>query len=90
MEYNKLQSNYNAVDSEVFYFKKQFPVQRNMTVQKCTIINGLRREKTCLRGFANNKRTDQPAHSRRLISAFVIRVLESIISQLATSEVLIF
>ena len=26
-----------------------------------------------LRGFANNKGTDQPAHSRRLISAFVIR-----------------
>ena len=26
-----------------------------------------------LRGFANNKGTDQPAHPRRLISAFVIR-----------------
>ena len=37
-------------------------------------VLGLRREK----GFANNKGTDQPAHSRRLISAFVNRILESI------------
>ena len=36
---------------------------------------GPRREKTCLRGFANNTGTDQPAHPRSLINAFVIRVL---------------
>ena len=36
-------------------------------------INGPRREKTCLRGFANNTGADQPAHTRSLISAFVIR-----------------
>ena len=35
--------------------------------------NGPRREKTCLRGFANNTGADQPAHPRSLISAFVIR-----------------
>ena len=29
-------------------------------------------------GFANNKDADQPAHSRSLVSAFVIRVLESV------------
>ena len=34
--------------------------------------------------FANNKGADQPMHS--LISAFVIRLLESIISKFATSE----
>ena len=45
------------------------------------------REKTCLRGFANNKGADQPAHSPSLISAFVIPVLESIISRLAMSEI---
>ena len=33
------------------------------------------------------QRADQPAHPRRLISAFVIRLLESIISKLATSEI---
>ena len=32
--------------------------------------------------FANNKGTDQPAHSCSLVSAFVTRSLESIISKL--------
>ena len=52
--------------------------------------NGPRREKTCLRWFANNKGADQPAHTRSLISAFVIRFLESTIYDLATSEISIF
>ena len=51
---------------------------------------GPRREKTCLRGFATNTGADQPAHPRSLISAFVIRLLESIISRLATSEISLF
>ena len=51
---------------------------------------GPRREKTCLRGFANNKGADQPAHPRSLISAFVIPLLKSIISRLATSEISLF
>ena len=51
------------------------------------LSNGPRREKTCLRGFANNKGADQPAHPCSLISAFVIYLLESIISRLATSEI---
>ena len=46
---------------------------------------GPRREKTCLRRFANNKDADQ-----RLISALVIRFWQSTISKLATSEVSIF
>ena len=55
-----------------------------------SFLYGPRHDKTCLRGFANNKGADQPAHPRRLISAFVIRLLESIISELATSEISIF
>ena len=51
---------------------------------------GPRHEKTCLRGFANNKGADQPAHPRRLISAFVIHYLESIISKIATDEISVF
>ena len=47
---------------------------------------GPRREKPCLPWFANNKGPDQPAHPHSLISAFVIRLLESIIYRLATSE----
>ena len=54
------------------------------------LLNGPRREKTCLRGFTNNKGADQPAHLRRLISAFVIRFLESNISKLAPSKISIF
>ena len=64
----------------------------NFLSTRCTIISiyGPRRDKTCLWGVANNKGADQPAHPRRLISAFVIRFLESIISKLATSEISIF
>ena len=51
---------------------------------------GPRCDKTCLWGFANNKIADQPAHPPSLVSAFVIRVLESIISKLATSKFSIF
>ena len=40
-------------------------------------------------GFAN-KDADKPADSCRLINAFVVRFLESIISKLATSETPIF
>ena len=41
-------------------------------------------------GVANNTGADQPAHLRSLISAFVIRFLESIICKLAAGEVSIF
>ena len=34
----------------------------------------------CLMSYANNKGADQPAHPRSLISAFVVRCLDSIIS----------
>ena len=37
-------------------------------------------------GFAKNKGADRPAHPFILISAFVIRLLESIISRLATGN----
>ena len=50
----------------------------------------VRREKTCLWWFANNKGADQPAHPHSLIIAFVIRVLVSIISRFAMSKISIF
>ena len=49
-----------------------------------------RREKNCLRGFANNTGADQPAHPLSLISAFVIRFPESFICKLASGEISIF
>ena len=35
-------------------------------------------EKICLMSYANNKGADQPAHPISLISAFVVRCLDSI------------
>ena len=46
--------------------------------------------RTCLQGFVNNKGLDQPSHLCSLISAFIIHLLNSIISRLATSEISIF
>ena len=46
-------------------------------------------EEKRLRGIGN-KGADQPVHWPSLISPFVIRLLESIISKLAASEILIF
>ena len=37
--------------------------------------------------YANNKGVDQPAHPRSLISAFVVRCLDSIIPLLAIAEI---
>ena len=37
--------------------------------------------------YANNKGTDQPAQPRSLISAFVVRCLDSIISLVSISEI---
>ena len=37
-------------------------------------------EKMCLMSYVNNKGADHPAHPRSLISAFVVRCLDSIIS----------
>ena len=41
----------------------------------------------CLTPYANNKGADQPAHPRSLISAFVVRSLDSIISLVSRSEI---
>ena len=59
-------------------------------IYNCRIVPcqyGPRREKTCLRGFANNTGADQPAHPCILISASVIRLSKRIISRLASSEI---
>ena len=48
---------------------------------------GLDTRKTCLGGFVNNKGADQPVHPCSLINAFVISLLENIISKFATSKI---
>ena len=42
----------------------------------------------CLMPYANNKGADQPAHPRSLISAFVVRCLDSIIYLDSLTEIL--
>ena len=49
--------------------------------------NELGHEKMCLMSYANNKGADQPAHPRSLISAFVVRCLNSIISLDSIAEI---
>ena len=44
-------------------------------------------EKMCLMSYANNKGADQLAHPRSLISAFVVRCLDSIISLDSIAEI---
>ena len=44
-------------------------------------------EKTCLMSYANNKGTDQPAHPRSLISAFVVRCLDSVMSLVSVTKI---
>ena len=62
--------------------------------QHFCLINGPRRDKICLRWFANNKGADQPAHLCSLINAFVVHLLLldsiKILSKFATSEISIF
>ena len=56
----------------------------------CQLPYGPRCEKTCLRGFANDKDADQPVHPRSLISVFVICFSESNIPKLATNKISMF
>ena len=60
----------------------EWPLKTGFTV---IIPYGPRREKTCLQRLAKNKSADQHAYPSSLISAFVIHLLECIISRLATS-----
>ena len=41
----------------------------------------------CLMSYANNKGADQPAHPRSLISAFVVRCLDSVMSLLSVTKI---
>ena len=51
------------------------------------IVNEPGHEKMCLMPYANNKGADQPAHPCSLISAFVVRWLDSIISLDSIAEI---
>ena len=44
-------------------------------------------EKTCLLSYANYKGADQPAHPRSLISAFVFRCLDRVMSIVSVTKI---
>ena len=44
-------------------------------------------EKTCLMSFANKKGADQPALPRSLISAFIVRCLDSVMSLVSVIKI---
>ena len=44
-------------------------------------------DKTCLMSYANNKGADQPAHPRSLISAFVVRCLDNVMSLVSVTKI---
>ena len=50
------------------------------------LLHGQGHAKTCLMPLTKNKGADQPAHSRSLISTFVVRCLDSMICILAISK----
>ena len=45
-------------------------------------------EKTCLVSYANNKGADQLAHPRSLISAFIVRCLDSVMFLVSVTKIL--
>ena len=53
--------------------------------QSILVLYGPRREKTCLRGFANNTRADQPAQSDQRLCYSLFGKYH--ICKLATSEI---
>ena len=71
------------------YFKiisLPFIVSDQLILCRSTLI-GPGRAKTCLMTYANSKGADQPVRPRSLISAFVVRSLDSIISLVSRSEI---
>ena len=44
-------------------------------------------EKTCFMSYTNNKGADQPAHPGSLISAFVVRCLDRVMSLVSVTQI---
>ena len=77
----------SALSIKIFSHRNTYSVAYKIICQVIRLVSyGPRCEKTYLQRFANNKGPDEPVHSRSLISAFVIRLMESIISKFAASK----
>ena len=51
------------------------------------LMNWLKWATSLFMPYVNNKGADQPAHRRSLISAFIVRFLDSIVSLVPVSEI---
>ena len=71
----------------IFFHCSSFPVLESGEQQPHPVNYEPGHEKMCLMSYANNKEADQPAHPRSLISAFVVRCLDSIISLDSIAEI---
>ena len=70
--------------SEIVYIYSNFMANIHTCIRN---TNEPGHEKMCLMSNANYKGADQPAHPRSLISAFVVRCLDSIISLDSIAEI---
>ena len=64
-------------DNSFYIFQVRFNHFNILLVMRSFIISEPRREKPCFMSYANNKDADQPVHLSNLISAFVVRCLDS-------------
>ena len=71
----------NPQNAEITYTpEKKFSLLNKSENATCKLfVSEPGAEKTCLMSYANNKGADQPAHSRSLISIFVVRCLDSML-----------
>ena len=78
-------SIFSLKDKVLFYFGYKNQKHSQKISDYCSHMSHVVRKPVL--PYANNKGTDQPAHLRRLISAFVVCWLDSIIPQHATTEI---
>ena len=57
------------------------------SLDECAEVKSPGHVKMCLTSYANNKGADQPANPHSLISAFVVRCIDSIISLDSIAEI---
>ena len=59
----------------------------SFVISAFVIIHEPGHEKTRLMSYATNNGADQPAHPRSLISAFVVRCLDSVMSLVSVNKI---
>ena len=76
-------SNFRVMTANIWVSKllgvlQYFSLYMSRAMRKCVL---------CLMSYANNKGADQPVHPRSLISTFIVRCLDSLISLDSIAEI---